>query len=219
VNESDPRVKRTRKLLQDALMELLGERSFQSISVQDIAERATLNRATFYTHFEDKYALVDYMIRDMFREALAERLPPGAPFTVGNLRLLVVTVLEFLSGLTGHCAPTHHDMQPVLEAKVQDELNAYLLAWLEQAQPAVGARGVRRETVASVMSWAIFGAGIEWSRGERTRSSDEWAHQILEVIVGGLSRVVDIPATSPEARSESAASIRLSDGGRRTFAP
>jgi AcrR family transcriptional regulator len=46
----DPRVRRTRKLLQDALRSLLFERRFSRISVQDIAERATVNRATFYAH-------------------------------------------------------------------------------------------------------------------------------------------------------------------------
>ena len=57
VNEADPRVKRTRKLLQDALLELLAEKSFDAITVQDIAERSTINRATFYAHFVDKYDL------------------------------------------------------------------------------------------------------------------------------------------------------------------
>ena len=52
----DPRVKRTRKLLQQAFLELFQEKGFASISIQDITERATVNRATFYAHFPDKYA-------------------------------------------------------------------------------------------------------------------------------------------------------------------
>ena len=49
----DPRVTRTRKLIRDSLTSLLAEKSFESISVQDIAERATVNRATFYAHFPE----------------------------------------------------------------------------------------------------------------------------------------------------------------------
>ncbi len=57
VNANDPRVKRTRQLLLQAFMALLEEKQhIYSISVQDIAERATVNRATFYAHFEDKYS-------------------------------------------------------------------------------------------------------------------------------------------------------------------
>jgi hypothetical protein len=47
VNQNDPRVKRTRQLLQRAFVDLIHEKSFEAITVQDIAERATLNRATF----------------------------------------------------------------------------------------------------------------------------------------------------------------------------
>src|SRR6266487_1020083 len=72
----DPRVKRTRKLLQQAFLELFQEKGFASISIQDITERATVNRATFYAHFSDKYALLDSIIREQFQHSVAERLPP-----------------------------------------------------------------------------------------------------------------------------------------------
>jgi len=71
----DPRVKRTRQLLQKAFMELFLERGIASISIQDIAERATVNRATFYAHFPDKYALLDSFIREQFHGVVAEYLP------------------------------------------------------------------------------------------------------------------------------------------------
>jgi AcrR family transcriptional regulator len=193
MNEADPRVKRTRKLLQDAFMALLAEKSFQAISVQDIAERATLNRATFYAHFEDKYALMDYMVRDTFREAVARRLAAGVPFTLVNLHLLVVTACEFLAQFNGHCAPADRDLDPRIEAQVQQELYTFLLVWLAQAPLLASSPRVNGQTAALVMSWSIFGAGIEWSRGERTVSADEWARQVLAVIVGGVSHVVNVP--------------------------
>ena len=104
MNETDPRVKRTRKLLQDAFMSLLAEKSFQAISVQEIAEQATLNRATFYAHFEDKYALADRMLSEQFRGALARRLAVDAPYTFDNLHLLIATVCEFVGAFRGHGA-------------------------------------------------------------------------------------------------------------------
>ena len=67
----DPRVKRTRKLLEKAFMELMVEKGFQSITIQDVTERATVNRATFYAHFEDKFDLLDSYIREQFDEWLS----------------------------------------------------------------------------------------------------------------------------------------------------
>ncbi|MCB0198033.1 MAG: TetR family transcriptional regulator, partial [Anaerolineae bacterium] len=96
MNENDPRVIRTRRLLLDAFSDLLKEKGFRAMSVQDIATRATVNRATFYAHFEDKYALMESFIRTGFQERVAEKLAPSAAFTLENLRLLIGIVLEYL---------------------------------------------------------------------------------------------------------------------------
>src|ERR1700759_1922046 len=69
----NPWFRRTRKLLQGALGSLMLSKSFDEISVQDITDAATVNRATFYDHYTDKYALMEAMIAGSFHELLAER--------------------------------------------------------------------------------------------------------------------------------------------------
>ena len=54
----DRRVQRTHRLLTDALIQLILERGWDSVSVQDICERADIGRSTFYTHFADKEDLL-----------------------------------------------------------------------------------------------------------------------------------------------------------------
>jgi AcrR family transcriptional regulator len=198
MNEADPRVKRTRKLLVEAFYTLLAEKSFQAISVHDIAARATVNRATFYLHFEDKFALADWLVRDCVRAALVQRLGPASLFTLDNLRLLVVTVCEVLGQLQGHCTPGDRSMEPQVEAKVQEEVAAFLLDWLRQ-QPLAegqvnGSVGLTQEATASLLSWAVFGAGMEWSRGERACPAEDWARWVVVALVGGLGRVMALPA-------------------------
>lgn len=58
----DIRVKRSRLLIENAFLELLGEKSLSKVTVGDIATRAGVNRSTFYTHFYDKYALFDHIV-------------------------------------------------------------------------------------------------------------------------------------------------------------
>jgi AcrR family transcriptional regulator len=55
----DLRVRRTRKLLQEALIDLTVEKGFAAVSIRDICERAMVNRSTFYRHYLDKYAVLD----------------------------------------------------------------------------------------------------------------------------------------------------------------
>jgi AcrR family transcriptional regulator len=56
--ESDRRVQRTQRLLREALVELIIEKGYDAVTVQDIIDRADVGRSTFYTHFWDKDALL-----------------------------------------------------------------------------------------------------------------------------------------------------------------
>jgi AcrR family transcriptional regulator len=181
----DPRVKRTRKLLQQAFLDLFQEKSFASISIQEITERATVNRATFYAHFPDKYALLDSIIRERFRAAVASKLPPSPSWGVGSLSLLIGAVFDFLSTFHSHCKPTDTPFDPLMERAVQQELAELLLSWLKQAKTAGVKPRVRLETMASVMSWAIFGTAAEWSQSEGTLSAEEMTNQVLLALTEG----------------------------------
>ena len=54
MTKTDKRVERTRKLLQTALIDLIGERGYDAITIQDIVDRANLGRTTFYLHYNSK---------------------------------------------------------------------------------------------------------------------------------------------------------------------
>ncbi|MBX3011072.1 MAG: TetR/AcrR family transcriptional regulator [Caldilineaceae bacterium] len=64
----DRRVRRSRRLLADALLALVIEKRFGDISVQDIADRADMNRATFYLHFHSKEELLLSALVEQFDE-------------------------------------------------------------------------------------------------------------------------------------------------------
>jgi AcrR family transcriptional regulator len=69
----DPRTRRTRDRLGDALMELIQEKAFESITVQDVLDRAEVGRSTFYVHYRDKDDLFFSDI-DEFFDMMATRL-------------------------------------------------------------------------------------------------------------------------------------------------
>lgn len=66
--KEDLRIRRTHKLLCDAMVSLLETRSFDEISVVDICEKAMVHRATFYKHFADKFDFMEYVVREKIRE-------------------------------------------------------------------------------------------------------------------------------------------------------
>ena len=57
-NDVDRRVQKTRKLLQDALIELVAEKGYESVTIREILDKANVGRSTFYAHFQDKDQLL-----------------------------------------------------------------------------------------------------------------------------------------------------------------
>jgi AcrR family transcriptional regulator len=97
---TDPRILRSRRMLMDALARLLMKKEFEDISVQDIADDATLNRATFYLHYPDKNALLQAMTESRFRDLIERR---GITFSDcnGALRAIALGVCDYLAETTG----------------------------------------------------------------------------------------------------------------------
>jgi AcrR family transcriptional regulator len=64
------RVRRTQKLLREALIELIEERGFDALTVGEIAERAMVSRAAFYRNYHDKYDLVEQIFAEAMQALL-----------------------------------------------------------------------------------------------------------------------------------------------------
>jgi AcrR family transcriptional regulator len=177
----DPRVKRTRQLLEGAFMELIQEKGFQSVTVQDITGRAGVNRATFYAHFEDKYALLDHSIRQGFVQEIEKRMLNACHLSMDNLRNLIVAVCEFVKNINSHCTPPQSQFESLVETQVKGVLYELLLKWLEQAD-----LGVAPETAATAASWAIYGLGLQWSRSKQPEPVEKFAEDVLPLVAANL---------------------------------
>ena len=67
--KTDVRVVRRRDMLGDALVELMVEKPFDEITVQDVLDRAKVSRSTFYAHYRDKDDLFLSDVEDFFEKA------------------------------------------------------------------------------------------------------------------------------------------------------
>jgi AcrR family transcriptional regulator len=190
VNANDPRVKRTRQLLMQSFMELLVEKkNIYSISVQDIAARATVNRATFYAHFEDKFAFLECWMREKFQRKLKEALPDSSISDMSSLRTLILTVFDFLARTRQYMTPVDSQFEPLFEIAMQKELYQLLFKWLsEESNIPVSQEIV--EATAIFISWGIFGSAVQWSRSPQNRTAEAMVRDVLVVVAAGLAPVM-----------------------------
>lgn len=194
INDNDPRVLRTRQLIIQAFMSLMQEkRNIHSISIQEITERATINRATFYAHFEDKYALVESWMRGKFQQTLARQLPATSTLQRETLRMLILAVFEFLALVRTYARPANNQFEPLYEKALREELYDLLLKWFKQVPPSEPAVSEEAKAVtALVISWAILGPAAEWSRGDQGLSPERMTNHVLKIVIAGLSPIVNV---------------------------
>jgi AcrR family transcriptional regulator len=179
----DPRVKRTRQLLEQSFLEVVTEKGFQAVTVQDITEKAGVNRATFYAHFPDKYALLDYSIRQGFRQELEKRMLNVCSYTGENLRALIVAVCEFIVNASSHCSPPSPQFGQVMETQVKLQTQELLQKWLEKIESDVDPK-----ITSTAASWAIYGLADHWAndRNKKRLSAEKYTDQVLPLIAGNL---------------------------------
>jgi AcrR family transcriptional regulator len=175
VGTTDPRILRSRRMLMEALVKLLIKKEFDDISVQEIADEATLNRATFYLHYADKNALLQAMTGARFRELLDRRAITFTDCT-GALRAIALGVCDYLAENTG-CPtqlariPLERSIIPVVEDMFKEGLAIHGI------EP-----GVDTAMLATTAAWAVFGAARRWFQSPNRIPAEEMAANIETMV-------------------------------------
>lgn len=179
----DPRVKRTRSLILQSFGNLLAQKSFDEISVQDMTQKAQINRATFYKHFVDKYALLDYWVQQLFRQEIESRMLDACHYTPDNLRILLLTVCEFLSKIHTDCMQSPRQFEPMIEMQVKNQVYVLLNVWLGKMKQPVSA-----EIPATVAAWAIYGLASHYSHAKNRPALEQFVEEALPLVAVNLEQ-------------------------------
>ncbi|WP_078410145.1 TetR/AcrR family transcriptional regulator [Priestia abyssalis] len=100
-SKTDRRVVRTKRMVRDALTELMEEKGFEGITVRDLTEKADINRGTFYLHYRDKYDLLEQSENEILQE-IQEFMKEANPNDIVNANMLdeplsfVVKLFEYI---------------------------------------------------------------------------------------------------------------------------
>ncbi len=191
----DPRVVRTRQMLRDALVSLIAEKGFDALTVQDIAERATLNRATFYLHYQDKHELLISSLRDAIDELMADigSLDEASQLALEGPQRPIKRVFAHVA----QHAPFYRVMMgaagvPAFIAGVRDYIAEITLQWLSALQPTPEKSAVPLEIVANSLSWSLLGVLIWWLEHDMPHSPDYMAEQFRLLITSDLRQVLGL---------------------------
>jgi AcrR family transcriptional regulator len=189
----DPRIRRTRQLLQDALKRLLEEQEFDKITIQEIAEAATLNRATFYAHYPDKFALLEELIRVSFLQLLDCRKIRFDGTCATAFHPIILAVCDYLAELQKSHSSKQHQFEAFVEGTVIDQIRVILLDGFKK-HPVE--RDIPPELIAATASWAIYGAAKQWVNTPEHAPAEEFVTTAANLVQPILTAGAVSPATS-----------------------
>ncbi|MDZ5783369.1 TetR/AcrR family transcriptional regulator [Marinococcus luteus] len=187
---TDRRVKKSKKAMQQSLLEWMEEKDFASITVTNVVERADVNRGTFYKHYDYKEQLLEEImdgVTDDLKEAFRKPYKNKATLELPKLTVSSVKIFEHV--LKHRCFYTlvltsntlagfQHKLASVLQELILGDL-------LHEAEDD----GIDRALQAGYHSHAIFGMIVEWVRGGFEHQPDYMSEQLLLIL---RSRPADI---------------------------
>lgn len=200
--QTDPRIQRTRKLLQDAFIELADERGFDAITVGDIVKRANVNRATFYRHYEDKYVLLEQIFHETINQFASDLGPPGQVAKSINPQNPPERWVRFFEHFAAHerlyhtllgrkgsswfVARTRDHFVKLLNEResMRAQLPAFQGKTFQSKMPSNVAMTLAANLLISTVAW--------WLESGRQYSSRQIASWFLDLAVNGYVRVLGL---------------------------
>jgi AcrR family transcriptional regulator len=182
--KEDLRVRRTYKLLSQALMSLLLEKSFEEIFVTDICERAMVHRTTFYKHFEDKYHLLDFCVKELICNFEGEDYRLDSNESMKDYYMgLIRKSLKYMSEnrdllLTGILRAGNNSALPMLHRSVNHLIETKLL----ENEKMGYIHTIPLSIVSQFYSGALISASIWWLENGTPISIDEMVRYISLLI-------------------------------------
>ena len=192
-------MRRTRQLLQNALLQLLGSKLFDDISVQDITDAATVNRATFYDHYTDKFALMEALIAGGFHRMLQERsvgYDGSCPSAAAAIILAACDYMSTIRDAKGRCATRRSNVEALEDAAMIAAIRRVLAHGMEKNTTIPEGRRAMQSAAAS---WAIYGAVKEWLNTHERPPAEAVVPEIVAMVTPLLAGVLEEQQTAAHA--------------------
>jgi AcrR family transcriptional regulator len=157
----------------------LEQKRFDDITVQDITEAATLNRATFYAHYPDKFALLGELIRLTFLQLVDQRNVTFDGTCSSAFQAIILAVCDYLTEVQKSRSSDRLQFEPFVEATVIDQIRLILL---EGFRLHPEERRISPEMIAATASWAIYGAVKQWVDTPDHPPAEEFVATAIELV-------------------------------------
>lgn len=182
--KSNRRTSKSRKELKNALILLMENKSFRSITITDIVTSADLNRGTFYKYYQTKEELLNELIDDVMEDLIKSYKEPYLhtdTLIVSELTSSSIKIFEHVASHTSfYTIIVNSNVLPGFQNKICEILKKLILQDLgpfNNSDPTIN-----MDLFSSYTAYALFGLIIEWIKGGFKYTSSYMAEQLINIL-------------------------------------
>jgi AcrR family transcriptional regulator len=161
-NQEDPRVLRTRKLIREAFSILLQKKDFDAITIKDIAQKASINRATFYAHYEDKYTLLEEITEQAFYKMIPEEITHCQEFTDEICNKLILLTHNYIVTFYKICGWNSKSIATLVDEKIKKMLQQMIEGIFLKDNTFCIKDSLNTKIISAMTCSAIYSATYSW---------------------------------------------------------
>jgi AcrR family transcriptional regulator len=193
----DRRVSKTRKALKEALTDLILEKGYEGVTVQDVIDRADVGRSTFYAHFVDKDDLLMAILADLDVPGPdASSWQPDEPAFGWTLELF----RHFGSGKRLFKAVASGQSGALARRETTQRLERLAYAELSRLNAGRKLDSFKLETVVRFLVGTFIGFMDWWMREENEHlPAEQVDHAFRSLVLPGVSNVLELQLELPKA--------------------
>lgn len=191
VDGTDRRVQKTRKLLQDAMITLISEKEFDSITIQEILDRANVGRSTFYIHYDGKNDLLHSCFADF--EKLFEQCNAGN----GAGQSADARLSGFILGVFRFVGQNHRLFAAFLrqggiacDNSIHINFQAFIYDALKTMPQCAKLGALRSEMLSHCLAYALVGILVWWLNEGMPCTAEEAARNFRQIATVDLRDVL-----------------------------
>lgn len=182
--DKDLRFVRTNQMLCSAFIELLSKKKFEDITINELCEKALIRRATFYTHFLDKYDFFAYFVRQNRDHFVSTWIEPAENNTLRDFSVHMFR--QVVHYLAEHMAMVQNAMSSnafsILLDILADEIRVSFLEELSKGGSAKILETVQPEFAASYYSGGIIQILRQWMTSKKALSEEVLVEQYTALL-------------------------------------
>ncbi|MEA4987450.1 MAG: TetR/AcrR family transcriptional regulator [Anaerovorax sp.] len=187
-NSTDLRVIKNKKHIKEAFLELIQKCDYEKITVTELAEKAMINRKTFYLHYETKDALLDEIIQDglkiMLKNTRYPDLMPNKDYHLGSVENDILCILKNISSdkTLFKLLFSNNEMQKQTKTIIKDRLISIVL----------DNYSINSHIPEDLFSLAITAVAMEmfrWWLDQEECSEEETALIFIELLINGFTQL------------------------------